>query len=213
MDHFRRSMSVRTQIISDKPLLKKLACHFLEQRKLDEGLGNGSNNIHYRAGPLASGLWVATRQQFGEPIPYGDPARSDAMRARMRETGHWKTDAFELFCREAYCWSEFGGFGINRSVAEFVERGGPGYVTSFCIGVRYKPLWRSGPLYALLVEDLTAGGAFMLEKHEDHDWKGRIAGVEGFVQIDLDDGPMWRKRHPEAPRYMTEEAMIDFGGM
>lgn len=209
MNHFHRSMAVRDRIFADKPLLKKLSDHFLEERKLGEILGYGTNNIHYRAGMLEGGLWVATRQQFQERIPYGDPARSDKLRAGLRETGNWKTLELELFCREAFCWAEFGGFGGSRSVTDFAENGGPGYVSGFSIGVRYKPCWRSNPLYALLVEDLTAGGVFSLAKPEDADWLGFING-KGPVQLDLDDFPRWRKMHSGVPDYMAENAIIDF---
>lgn len=214
MDHFKRSQEVRGRILQDKPLLKKLADHFLEQGKLEQVIGAGSNNIHYRAGMLPDGLWIATREQFQEQIPYGDPARSDLLRARFRETGNWKTLELETFCREAYCWTEFGLFnGGNRSVSDFVRNGGTGYVTSFAIGVRYKPPWKRTPLYALLVEDLTAGGVFSLKTHPDADWIGQIEGTNAPVQLDLDDFPRWRKMHPGVPDYMSEQAIIDFGSL
>ncbi|MEW6035319.1 MAG: hypothetical protein AB1529_01785 [Candidatus Micrarchaeota archaeon] len=213
MDHFQRSMAIRAQIIGEKPLLKKLAAHFFEARKLDDVLGHGTNNIHYRAGMLPSGLWVATREQFEEPIRSGDPDRADPLRARFRQTGNWKTLEFGIYCREAYCWSEFGGFGRNRSVSEFVENGGEGYATAFSILVRYKPLWRRSPMYAMLVEDLSAGGQYRLETPGDEDWVARIDGRGAPVQIDLDDFPRWRKNYPSVPDYTSEQAMLDLGAI
>jgi hypothetical protein len=210
MDHFAHSMAVRKRIMEDAPLMKKLSGHFLGGGKLAETIGNGTNNIHYRVGML-EGLWVATREQFQVPLDFNDPARTDPVKARFHETGNYKTLEAGIFCKEAYCWAEFGGFGVNRSVASFVENGGPGYATSFSIAVRYKPMWRDTPLHALLVEDLTGGGAFRLEPEKDSDWSARIPGVDGLVQIDLDDGPKWRKRHPEVPDYLSEQAIIDFG--
>jgi hypothetical protein len=207
MDHFRHSMAVREQILAEKPLMKKLAGHFLEHRKLEEAIGNGTNNIHYRAGVLPGGLWVATREQFQEPIPYGDPARCDPVRARFRETGNWKTIEFDIFCKEAYCWAD--SFGMSRSVSEFMETQGAGYVTSFSILVKYQPAWRERPLYALLVEDLTAGGAFTLDKPAERDWVARLNGTYKTVQIDLDDFPRWRASHPSVPDYTAEQAIID----
>ncbi len=213
MDHFQRSMAVRAQIIRDRPLLKKLAAHFLDERKLDDLLGFGTNNIHYRAGMLPGGLWVATREQFEEPIRFEDPGRTDALRARLRQTGNYKTLEFGIYCKEAYCWAELGGFGTNGSVSEFAENGGAGYVTAFSIGVRYTPRWRSTPLYALLIEDLSAGGQYRLETPGDEDWVARIDGRGAPVQIDLDDFPRWGKNYPSVPDYASEEAIRDLGAI
>ncbi len=209
MDHFQHSMAVRERILADRPLIKKLAAHFLEGRKLDETLGNGTNNIHYRAGMLSGGLWVATRERFVEPIPYGDAARSEPGRARMRETGQWKPGELEIFCKEAYCLSEL--FGFRQSVREFASSGGLGYVTSFSIGVRYKPSWKERPLYALLIEDLTAGGAFAISKRMDDDAVGHIEGVRGQVRMDLDDWPRHVKKHREIPDYFGDGSILELG--
>lgn len=209
MDHFRHSMSVRQHILADRPLLRRLEGHFLEGNKLDEMLGYGTNNIHYRAGMLPGGLWVATREQFREHIPYNDPARTDTLRAKLRETGNHRQLEFALYCKEAYCWSE--SYGFVPSVTAFAENGGPGYVSSFTIAVRYQPSWRETPFYALLLEDLSAGGAVSLSTLPDDDSIAYTASGKGPVRIDLDDHLRHAKRHREVPDYLAEGAIIDLG--
>ncbi len=209
MDHFQHSQAVRQQILADRPLIKKLEAHFLEGRKLDAVIGFGTNNIHYRAGMLPGGLWVATREQFREHIPFGDPARTDARKASLRETGNYRQLEFSLYCKEAYCWSEAHGF--VSSVAEFERRGGAGYVTSFTIAVRYQPAWRDRPFYAMLLEDLTAGGSVGLSKLPDDDSVAYTGTGKGPIRIDLDDHLRHAKRHREVPDYLADEAIIDLG--
>ncbi len=209
MDHFKCSMDVRQRIIEDKTLLRELSRHFIEGKKLETVLGHGSNHIHFRAGSLPGGPWLATRERFVEPIPHGDPARTDAFRARFLDSGSWKAAGLEMYCKEAYCWSE--RFGFPASVSDFARDGGSGYVTAFTIGVRYKPAWKERPLYALLVEDLTAGGSLDVSADADDDSIARVGGM-GPVRIDLDDFPRHAKRYGMIPDYMSEGAIIDLDG-
>ncbi len=209
MDHFQHSQAVRQQILADRPLIKKLEAHFLEGRKLDTVIGFGTNNIHYRAGALPGGLWVATREQFREHIPFGDQARSDSRKARLRETGNHRALEFSLYCKEAYCWSE--SFGFIPGVTAFSENGGTGYVTSFTIAVRYQPAWRDRPFYALLLEDLTAGGSVSLSKLPEDDSVAYTGTGKGPIRIDLDDHLRHAKKHRGVPDYLAEEAIIDLG--
>ncbi len=207
MDHFQRTLAARRQILDDRPMMSKLRGHLLEGRKLGEMIGHGTNNIHYRLGGLPGGVWVATREQFREPIPFGDRARTDALAARMRETGSGRTLGFELFCKEAYCWAE--EFGGCSSISEFMRSGAASYVSGFSIIVRYKPSWRERPLHAMLVEDLTAGGSISLEAVPEMDWMARVEGTDKRVQIDLDDWPRHVGRHRDVPDYLSEQAVID----
>lgn len=182
MNRFQYSQEIKERILADKNIYNTLRNHFLGIERLTDNLGSGTAHEHFRVGKLKNGLWITTR-----------------------EIHHCYTDhitGLESYCQHAEEINEdVKGKNIQEIIEELKDNEIAMAATSFTIGVRYRGSISDNFNYALLVEDLTAGGAIEYEDHNS--LVKKVKGRDISICFDLEECFV-----PRPIKYMLDENML-----
>lgn len=147
MQLLKYSDNVHQELIANKPIYEALRQHFTGEQQLAEFLGGNSQRQHYRIGELESGIVLATREPLNPNLMSGD-----YMLTLECDTAQAYMDRFPL--------SDLNPKGI-QGVIEYCKQNSledTFITTPVCIGVQFRRRGMKQPSYALVVEDLSAGG-------------------------------------------------------
>ncbi len=188
MDYFEYSQERKAEISGNREMTRNLRDHFSGGRRLPGDLRGGTNNRHFSVGQLENGLYAAIR----EPIMKVERCQEENKRE------------LEMYCSDAEDMAkEYKVVGIQNIIHDREKCGESAWLaSSFAIGVKFKffDYWR----YALIIEDLTAGGSVKYVRG-----LGEDSGVtEGGHEVVFDLGGI--SDFSSSRGYMLDENMIIF---